>query len=221
MNSAEATRNVGWFALPLLALAAHSQAMNIVDPSVSSSATINNSAVRLDGIVFAQELPNQRITKPWITEVLARRGECLRLDVTRPLASDDEDDEDLDLELVVISPDGIVYRNDDRDELRPDDLRPLVKIANTPSTGWYTVRVAHYLGAGDQTNFTLLYARYTTGNANCADPTPPLVSREAAAMGLSGEEEQATKKGQQRSAVPSAELHDAPENAEEPEIRDQ
>ena len=214
MNSAEASRNIGWFALPLLSLAAHSQT-NIVDPSVSSSATINHSAVRLDGTFFVQGVPipgpgSGIVTTNWTTEVFARTGECLRLDLIRPLGvlGDDLDD----LELVVISPSGIVYRNDDRRRNR--DLRPLVKIASAED-GWYTVRVAHFVGSGTQSNFTLLYSRYTSSsNANCANPTPPLVSGEAAAMGLSGEEEQKTKR-EQSSALPSPE---APEGAEEPEI---
>jgi hypothetical protein len=78
-------------------------------------------------------------------------------------------------------------------------------------TGWYTVRVANFEGAGEQTNFTLLYGRYTTGNANCANPTP-----EAGAMGLSGEEEKATKKREQSSALPSTEASEGAEESETP-----
>jgi hypothetical protein len=211
MKSAKAPRNVGWFALPLLlSLAAHSEATNIVDPSVSSSETINNSAVRLDGTIFEQHLPTStppttvEISTIWTAEVFARDGECLRLDLTKPVAPDDPF---RDFELVVIEPNGVVFRNDDRSA---SDLRPLVKIASADD-GWYTVRVANSFGFGVTTNFTLLYGRYTRGNANCANPTP-----EAAAMGLSGEEEKATKKREQSSALPSTEASEGAEESETP-----
>jgi hypothetical protein len=215
MKSAKAPRNVGWFALPLLlSLAAHSEATNIVDPSVSSSETINNSAVRLDGTIFAQSLPTStppttvQISTVWTAEVFARDGECLRFDLTKPVAPDDEL---RDFELVVIEPNGVVFRNDDRSA---SDPRPLVKIAPADD-GWYTVRVANSFGLGnvfgETNNFTLLYGRYTRGNANCANPTP-----EAAAMGLSGEEEKATKKREQSSALPSTEASEGAEESETP-----
>ena len=69
-------------------------------------------------------------------------------------------------------PNGSVYRDDDGG----GSLRPLVKIASTPNSGWYTVQVAHYLGAPTNANFTLKYGRYNAGNINCSGGTVPVSS---------------------------------------------
>jgi hypothetical protein len=190
--------------LSLLFVSAHAQT-NIRDLSVSSDPGINNSAIRLDGALPAINLGelspgggDTDIVEPWVINVYAGAEDCLRLDVTRPAPMTEPDD----LELVVIAPDGNVYRNNDRSA---SNLRPLVKI-NTFIVGFYTVRVQlKNLGSRAQA-FTLLYGRYNLGNPNCANATRSLVSREAAAMGLSGEEEEA-------SALPSPEV---PEDTEEP-----
>jgi hypothetical protein len=209
MNSAQAPWNLGWFALTLLAIAVHAQATNIVDPSVSSSSTINASSVRLDGAIFRQELPTsippatQLISTNWTVDVFGRDGECIRLDVTSPTAGIGDDD--VDFELSVISPNGLFYRNDDRSA---SDLRPLVKIAAL-SDGWYTVRVANTFGSGRPGNFTLRYGRYRGGNPNCANPTP--------GEETPGVEEEATKQREQPSATPSSEVAEPLEGAEQSE----
>ena len=95
-------------------------------------------------------------------QLYAGVGECLRLFVSSTA---------FDSELTVISPNGSVYRDDDSG----GSLRPLVQIANAPSQGWYTVQVAHFNGQPINANFTLLYGRYTAGNANCAIPTQPRI----------------------------------------------
>jgi hypothetical protein len=166
-------RKAKWLALPLLALTAHSYASNIFDPSVSASATINTSAVRLDGTIHSFNAS----ANVWTIDVFANVGECVRLDLNV---------EPADMELVVVAPNGSVFRNDDRNGAL--DRRPLVKIASAPNNGWYTVHVSQFAGTATEGNFTLLYGRYTAGNANCGTPTPASVTAEAAAMGVTDEE---------------------------------
>jgi hypothetical protein len=172
-------------ALPLLTFAAHADASNVLDPSVSISGIVNNSAVQLDGTIFAFGTS----TGVYTVDVFADVGECVRLDVTAQPA---------DLELVVVAPNGTVFRNDDR----PGDLRPLVQIAGAPNNGWYTVHLSHFAGAAIEGNFTLLYGRYNAGNANCAQPTPAtLTSRSIGGPTLLDEESTTEIKRQTTSEV--------------------
>jgi hypothetical protein len=101
-----------------------------------------------------------------VGSLFAKTNNCLRLDV---------EVETEDLEMVVVAPDGTVFRNDDRNA--PTDRRPLVKIATPPNNGWYTVHIASYNGFVIDTNFTLRYGRYVTGNPNCQNPTTPSFAR--------------------------------------------
>jgi hypothetical protein len=95
------------------------------------------------------------------------------------------------MELVVIAPNGTVYRNDDRNGAL--DRRPLVKIGSAPNNGWYTVRVGQFAGVATETNVVLLYGRYNAGNPNCASPTPALSVINAFGQALSADEEDAEK----------------------------
>jgi hypothetical protein len=97
---------------------------------------------------------------PWVAEVFASNGQCLRLAVTNQAT---------DLEMVVVAPNGTVYRDDDSG----GNLRPLVKIPNTPNNGWYTVRINHFGGNAVSSNFTLLYQRLSQNNAACLPSTTP------------------------------------------------
>ena len=96
-------------------------------------------------------------------QVFGAAGECLRLDVAS---------QDIDLEVLVLSPDGTLWWNDDR--IPGVDRKPLVKISNTPRRGWYTVHISHYDGLPRYSNFVLNYGRYSAANLNCASPTPPI-----------------------------------------------
>jgi hypothetical protein len=98
-------------------------------------------------------------------DVFAGAGQCVRLDLISPPHPTP------DMELVVVAPNGTVFRNDDRNGAL--DRRPLVKIASAPNNGWYTVHVAQFAGAATETNIVLLYGRYNNGNPNCAAPTLP------------------------------------------------
>jgi len=132
-------------------------ATNLFDPFVSTTTILDGSSVRLDGTLNDTNGNSQ----PWTAELYAAPGECVRFFVTSTA---------FDSELTVIAPNGTVYRNDDGG----GSLRPLVKIPSAPSQGWYTVQVAHFAGAAINSNFTLLYGRYSAGNVNCANGTPPL-----------------------------------------------
>jgi hypothetical protein len=144
------------FALPAMLWATP-----IFDPVISTCATPNCDAVRIDGTVE---------NRPWIIEIYANAQQCLRAHVTA---------EGADLEAVLIAPNGTVYRNDDSG-LSPCANCPLIKVNPTPNTSWYTLNINHFAGTAVTANFTLMYARYNLGNANCANPTPSLAPEEEA-----------------------------------------
>lgn len=100
---------------------------------------------------------------PFIIQVQGGQSACTRLDVTAQNA---------DMEIVVVAPNGTVWRNDDR----PGSLRPLVVFPSSLA-GWYTVQISLWNGVtgapGVSYNATLAYGRYTGfANVNCANPTP-------------------------------------------------
>jgi hypothetical protein len=133
---------------------------NIFDDTASTCTGTNCSTLRLPGTLlnFAPSAGN------WDINVFSSGGECVRLDVSS---------QNTDLEMVVVAPNGTVYRNDDRGG---GDLRPLVKIDATPNNGWYTVHLARFDGSAVNANFVLLYGRYNTGNVNCSNPTGGFVA---------------------------------------------
>lgn len=102
--------------------------------------------------------------EPFVMQVMSTTQFCTRLDVLS---------QNTDMEITVISPDGTVFRNDDR----PGDLRPLVVIPAGQTTGWYTVQISRYNGVaptpGAHYDAALSYGRYSgSTNPNCANPTP-------------------------------------------------
>lgn len=129
----------------------------LFDDTVSTCTAANCSSIRLPGTMmsFPPSAGN------WVANVFALPGECLRLDVSAQTA---------DLEMVVVAPNGTVYRNDDRSAT---NARPLVKIASAPRDGWYTVHIAQFNGAAVNADFILLYGRYPGGNPNCSGGTQP------------------------------------------------
>jgi hypothetical protein len=155
------TKILALSALSMLSAFASTQASatNLFDPTVSATTIADGSSVRLDGTLNDTNGNSQ----PWTAELYAAPGECVRFFVNST---------NFDSELTVIAPNGTVYRNDDGG----GSLRPLVKIASAPSQGWYTVQVAHFAGAAINSNFTLLYGRYSAGNVNCAGATLPALS---------------------------------------------
>lgn len=100
---------------------------------------------------------------PFTTQIYARAGACIRLDVTAQ-------DQGADLEMVLVSPDGTAWRNDN-DLLDPT---PLIKVKDAPVMGWYSLQVSDTRGLGAQANFQLRYGLYNIGNPNCINPTLPI-----------------------------------------------
>jgi hypothetical protein len=142
---------------PVLALAGD----DIHDDTVSSCTGTNCSSVRLPGSVSASGVH----ANPWTINALARTGECVRFDLISPPSPSP------DMEMIVVAPNGTVFRNDDRS---PTDLRPLVKIGPAPTPGWYRVVVTQFAGAPIEAFTVMLYGRYSAGNPNCNTPTTPL-----------------------------------------------
>jgi hypothetical protein len=146
------------------ALAPATAASLLFDDTRSSCVGTNCSSLRLPGTVGNSTPGLQPAnSEPFVVQVHSLPGDCLRLDVVS---------EDQDLEMVVISPNGTVWRNDDRNGAI--DRRPLVKIAGAPNSGWNTVQISHFGGAPLYSNFVLLFGSYTPAtNPNCSIPTVP------------------------------------------------
>jgi hypothetical protein len=153
-------------------------AQNIFDDTVSVCTGANCSSLRIPGTVFSFGAS----ASPFVINAFATPGECVRFDLISPPHPAP------DMELVVVAPDGTVFRNDDRNGVL--DRRPLVKIGSAPNNGWYTVHVAQFAGAATEINFVLLYGRYPGGNPNCATPTVPSI---AAALAFEAEADDAGK----------------------------
>jgi hypothetical protein len=135
--------------------------------AVPASATqlFTNNSVTLGGTVNGSGIS----AGPWTAELFASAGQCLHLNVTQ---------QNRDLEMVVVAPNGAVYRNDDRGGERCP-LCPQVKINSTPNNGWYTVSISEWTGASVQANFQLLYQRTGTGSAVCLPETTPVAATAA------------------------------------------
>jgi hypothetical protein len=77
------------------------------------------------------------------------------------------------MEIIVVAPNGTVFRNDDRSRT---DRRPLVKIGPAPTPGWYRVVVTQFEGTPIEVDTVMMYGRYSAGNPNCNNPTAPLAA---------------------------------------------
>lgn len=144
--------------------ASFTHASNMWDPSQSTCSTINCSAVSFNGTVLKlSDVVGGTNVLPWIGQIWSEAGECLRIDLTSMTGGN--------LEMVVVSPNGTLYRNDNRSA---SNLKPLLKIDSTPITGYYTLHISTTDGVADTIDFTILFGRYNTGNTNCAAPTPAL-----------------------------------------------
>jgi hypothetical protein len=103
---------------------------SIFDDTSGTCTGVNCSSLRIPATVFAFGPSAGTFT----IDVFAAAGQCVRLDLISPPHPAP------DLELVVVAPNGSVFRNDDRNGAL--DRRPLVKIGAAPNNGWYTVHVA-------------------------------------------------------------------------------
>ena len=124
---------------------------SVLEDTVSACTAINCLAMSIRGV--------HQVNEPFVAQVFAKEGECLRLDV---------DSQTQDLALLVSSPSvNLAGINDDRD-FEGDDFRPLIVIDPVPATGWYTVAVSYFDFGPVVGKFILMYGRYPGGNANCA-----------------------------------------------------
>ena len=130
---------------------------SVLEDVLNACSTINCAATTVRGVHQARE--------PFVIQLFAAEGECLRLDVT---------EQSQDLAMLISSPSvNLAGINDDRD-FNNGDFRPLITIDPVPATGWYTVVVSHFDLVATVGKFTLKYGRYATGNANC--PVQPTAS---------------------------------------------
>lgn len=136
----------------------------IVDYGPDTCTAINCNAATFNGIYT--------VTRPYVTQIYSAGGECVRIDVTASV---------VDLEAVLVAPNGLIWRNDDR-QAGKVDLKPLIKaITPTGQRGLYTLILSHFDGAGSSANFTLAYGRYVAANPNCLAPTPATLPAAVAA----------------------------------------
>jgi hypothetical protein len=115
--------------------------------------SLNCSSHHIQGFVDTNE--------PFVSQVFARAGECLSVDVVRSST---------DTVLAVLSPD-LANTTEPAVWLDPFGDDPRIEIDPTPATGWYVVVVGASRAA--RARFSLAYGRYTSGNPNCEFPTPP------------------------------------------------
>lgn len=112
---------------------------------------------------------------PFIAQVFsAGGGECLRIAVTSQGA---------DLEAVLVSPSGAVWRDDDSG----GSNRPLIR-AVTDTRGWYLLSISQAAGAAVNADFTMTVQRATAGSRSplCSGAAPPLGVASASTLAKAG-----------------------------------
>jgi hypothetical protein len=148
-----ATPALGLFLSPYKALAG-----SVVFDSQNTCTTINCLPTAINGSYETNANGN---VDPFVLQIFSSGNECVRLDVIS---------QGTDLETTLISPNGAIWKNDDRNGAL--DRRPLVK-AITNVRGWYTLQISNFAGSSANADFTLLYGRYPSTNINCSPPTTP------------------------------------------------
>jgi hypothetical protein len=122
----------------------------VLEDAVNACTGINCAAMSIRGVHLARE--------PFLVQVYAAEGECLRLDV---------DVQSQDMALLLAGPTvNLAGVNDDRD-FDGGDYRPLLVVDPVPATGWYTVVISYFDVGATVGKFTLKYGRYPGGNPNC------------------------------------------------------
>lgn len=158
-----------------LLMAAPARAGSLIWAAPSSCNSLNcaSNLVRAN-VTTSSTIPGGGV-EPFIIQVLAGGPYCTRFDVSS---------QNVDLEIVIVSPNGTVWRNDDR----PGSLRPLAVIPPGVQ-GWYTVQLSPYNGLtgspGVHYNGDLLYGRYVgAANVNCANLTPASLTGNMTTKGM-------------------------------------
>jgi hypothetical protein len=135
--------------LGVLATTTAARAGSQLESVRSTCSPINCSGMTMRGVYQS--------TEPFVFQIFARAGECLRLDVSEQTA---------DMTMLVVFP--AVNIEAFADDRGVSDARPLVAIDGVDLTGWYTVIVSQTDGDNVVARFELEYGRYPAGNANCA-----------------------------------------------------
>ena len=142
----------GCIALAAVFMTSIASAGALYETPVSSCGTLNCSGMTIRGIHQSRE--------PFVIQVYAREGECLRLDVSTQTE---------DMVLLWTTP--FVYESeiwDDRD-FDGGDFRPLFTYDPLPYTGWHTIVISYFDYDDRVGRFTLEYGRYPSGNVNCQE----------------------------------------------------
>jgi hypothetical protein len=137
------------------------------ESALSSCSTINCAGMTIRGI--------QQANEPFVIQVFAREGECMRLDVSTQTE---------DTAMVIIATTAGDFASvDDTFE-----LRPIFGLDPVPATGWYTVAVGYFTYDPRIARFTLEYGRYPTGSINCSQATAnqAMAPAQLKSLGVSG-----------------------------------
>jgi hypothetical protein len=129
---------------------------------LDSCTTVNCNAVNINGISQRNSFGD---SIPFTVSLFADVNQCIRLDVTSQSA---------DMEIVLVSPSGSIWRNDDF-----NGTRPLIT-ARGDVKGYYTVQVNFFNGAQAVNSvqlFSLAYGLYIPGTpVNCPSPAGPTLA---------------------------------------------
>ena len=129
-----------------------------------AATTINASQLGASDTIIGTLGSHGSYAFPWTIQVASDPGQCVRLEVAEVLGGSG-----LDLEMVVVSPAGRVFRNDNA-----VGNRPLIRIAPTEQ-GFYTVQISTANGGAAAVNLKLLYGRFASASS-CFPATQQLVS---------------------------------------------
>jgi hypothetical protein len=120
------------------------------ESALSTCTTINCAGMTIRG--------QHQSNEPFVIQVYAREGECLRLDVSTQTE---------DTALRIVAPNALESGFSD-DVV---DTRPIFGLDPVPGTGWYTIAISYFTYDPRIARFTLEYGRYNTGNLNCSQAT--------------------------------------------------
>lgn len=132
---------------------------SLTPPALNCTA-LNCSALVLSGRINSHP-ENPLIASTWVGKIEAVSGTCLRLQVVT---------QEADLAMTVVAPDGLVFTNDSGGAGGCPTC-PRVVVA-APKFGVHTVVIGRSGGTATEASFDLRVGRYSSGNPNCAQPTP-------------------------------------------------
>jgi hypothetical protein len=131
----------------------------LIFDGLDNCTALNCNAVFLNGISQKNAFGD---SVPFVVQLFADVNECMRLDITS---------ESADVEIVLVSPSGATWRNDDF-----NGLRPLIT-ARADVKGYYTVQINAFNGNQSINTlqlFTLAYGLYGLNTPNnCPVPRAP------------------------------------------------